>query len=143
MLVYKPVLTYLMNVVVNMLACNGRCDRMSLLSTAFGTDILKLSSLLLQASLNSCRVTVVLLTVLDWNNIVVMLFWQDFPIFDRLDRGVVVILMHLPIDCSLRLFMPVLGHVFVDHGRSNFLVHGSVMMTSLVPVYRELVSMIH
>lgn len=122
-----------MNVVVDMFACNDRCDRMALLGAALGAGALELSTLLLEASLDGSRVPVVKFTVLYGHNVVVVLFGKHLTVLDWLDGGMKVILVDFTINGSGGLFMAVLGDGLLCDSGGNLFVDSGVMMSSLVP----------
>lgn len=76
---------YLMNMVVDMFACNNGGYRVALLGSTLCAGALELSSLLLQASLDCSRVTMVMFFVLHRNDVVLVLFRKDFSIEHRLN----------------------------------------------------------
>ncbi len=71
--------------------------------------------------------------MLDRDDIGHVLFRKYLAVFDWLDRGMVVVLVHLTVDGGLSFFMANLCNVLVHNGRCHFLVDSSVMVTSLVP----------
>ena len=123
-----------MHVVVDVLARNGGRNGLALASAAFGTGVLELETLLFETSLDGGIVTVVLLALLDGGHLVNVFLRENFTVLDRLDRGVVVILVDLTVDGGGGLLMTVLGDVLLDYGRGDLLVHGGVIVTGLVPV---------
>ena len=127
-------MTYLVDVVVNVLTGNGGCNGVALTDAALGTGALELQALLLKTSLDSGIVTVVLLALFDGGHLVDVLLRENFTVLDRLDRGVVVVLVDFTVDGGGGLLMTVLGDVLVDYGRGDLLVHGSVIVTGLGPV---------
>ena len=72
-------------------------------------------------------------TVLDANQVVLVLLGQDLAIMNRLDGGVVVVLVDLLIDSCLDVLVTRRLHVLVDDSWSNLLVNGGVMLARLVP----------
>ena len=117
-----------------MLASNDRRNRVGLLGTSFRAAVLELQTLLFKASLDGVGVTVLDLTLLNGGHSVGMLFRENLAILDRLDRGMVMVLVHLAINGCLSLLMTLLDHLFVDHGGSDLLMDCGVMVTSLLPV---------
>ncbi len=136
-IISKP-LTHLMNVVMNMLAGNDGCDGVALLGATAGTSALELGGLLLQTGLDGRRIAVMRLTVLYGNDVVVMLFGKNLAILDGLDGSMEMVLVHFAINGSLSLFMAMLGNCFLGHGGGNLLMHGGIMVASLVPDGNEL-----
>ena len=106
---------------------------MALSNSTVVASILELSGLLFKAGFDTRGVTMVMLTSLNANHIMLVLFRENLAVLDGLDRGVEVILVNLTIDGGCGLFMTVLGHVLVDHSRSYFLMDCGIMMTCLMP----------
>ena len=106
------------------------------MSLLFGhaTVALELSSFLLKTGLDSLGIAVLVVTLLNRDDIVLMLFRENFTVVHRLDRGMVMVLVNLTVDGSGSLFVTLLDDSLVHNCRSNFLVNGGVMVTSLVPV---------
>ena len=73
------------------------------------------------------------LALLNGGHAVGVLFWENFAILDWLDRGVVMVLVHLTINGSLSLLMTLLDHLLLHNGGSDLLVDCGVMVTGLVP----------
>lgn len=122
-----------MNMVVYVLASNDRCNGVGLLGTCFNAGVLELHTLLFQTSLDGTGVTVLDLALLNSGHAVGVLFRENFAILDWLDRGVVMVLMHLAINGSLSLLMTLLDHLLLHNGGSDLLVDRGVMVTSLLP----------
>ena len=118
-----------MNMVVNMLAGNDWSNRVTLLLLD-GARALELGGFLFETSLNSLRVAVLVVTLLNADHVVRMLLRKHLAIFDRLNRGVIVILMDLTVNGGLGLLMTLLDNVLIHDSRSNFLVDSGVMVTS-------------
>lgn len=122
-----------MYMVVDMLASNDWCNRVGFSCTRLSTSILKLHAFLLETSLDGFWITVLMLTVFNRDNFVVVLLGQHFSIFDRLNRSVVMILVDLTVNGSGGLLMTVLLDFLVHDSGSNLFVHSGVMVTSFVP----------
>ena len=122
-----------MNMVMHVLASNNGGNRVGLFSTCFSAGVLELQTLLFETSLDSVGVTVLNFTLLNSAHSVGVLFRENLPILDWLDRGVVMLLVHLAVDCGLSLLMTLLDDLLIHHGRGDFLVDCGVMVTSLVP----------
>lgn len=133
--------TDLVNVVVNMLASNDGGNRVSLLF-GYTTVALELSSFLLETGLDSLGIAVLVVTLLNGDDVVLMLFRKNFTVVHGLDRGVVMVLVNLAVDGSGSLFVTLLNDSLVHNCGSNFLVDGGVMFASLVPVERLSVTVI-
>ena len=123
----------LINGVVDMLSSNHWCYGVALLNTAVYALILELCTLLLETCFDGRLISMTELSVLDRDHVVLVLFRKDFAVFDWLDRGMVVVLVHLAVNSGLSFFMANLCDLLVHNGRSHFLVDSGVMMTSLVP----------
>ena len=123
----------LMDMVVHMLACNNWCNRVGLFGSCLRAGVLEFHTLFLKTSLDGVGVTVLDLTRLDRGHSVGVLFGENLAIFDWLNGGVVMVLMHLTIDGGLSLFMTLLNDLLVYHSGSNLLVDCGVMMTGLLP----------
>ena len=123
----------LMNVVVDMLSSNHWCYGVALLNTAVYPLILELCTLLLETCFDGLLVTMTELSVLNGDHVMLVLFRKDFAVFDWLNGGMVVVLVHLAVNGALSFFMANLCDLLIHNGRSHFLVNSGVMMTSLVP----------
>lgn len=130
----KAIRTYFVNMVVNVLASNSRCDGVAFTDAAFGAGVLELQTLLLETGLDGGIVAVVLLALFNGSHLVDVLLWEDFTVLDGLHRGVVVVLVNLTVDGGSSLLMTVLGNIFVDYGRGDLLMNGGVIVTGLAPV---------
>lgn len=131
---FKAIRTYLVNMVVNVLASNSRCDGVAFTDAAFGAGVLELQTLLLETGLDGGIVTVVLLALFNGSHLVDVLLWEDFTVLDGLHRGVVVVLVNLTVDGGSSLLMTVLGNILVDYGRGDLLMNGGVIVTGFGPV---------
>ena len=58
---------------------------------------------------------------------------KDLSILDRLDGGMIMILVNLTINSGCSLLMTVLRDGLVYNGWSNFFVYSGVVVTCLVP----------
>ena len=72
-------------------------------------------------------------TVLNANQVVGVLLWQNLAIMDGLNGSVVVILVDLLVNCGLNVLVACRGHVLVHNSGSDLLVDGGVMLARLVP----------
>ena len=125
--------TNLMYVVVNVFSSNHWCHGVGLLGTTLYPCILELCTLLFETCFDGLFIAVMVLPMLDGNNVMFVLFGKDFAVFDWLDGGMVVVLVHLTVNGSLSFFMANLCDLLVHNGRRHFLVDSGVMVTSLVP----------
>jgi len=123
----------LVDVVVDVLASNDRCDGVSVCGLADDTLILELSSLTCETCLDLSSVTVVKLAALYSDEVVCVLLREDLTVGDGLDGGVVVVLVNLFVDGSQDLLVLGLVDGLVEDGRCNTLVDGGVMVTGLGP----------
>lgn len=137
---FRAIRTYLVNVVVNVLASNRGGNGVAFTDAAFGAGVLELETLLLKTGLDGGIVTVVLLALFNGSHLVDVLLWEHFTVLDGLHRGMVVILMDLTVDGGRSLLMAMLGDVLVDYGRGDLLVNGGVIVTGLAPMIARLVS---
>ena len=125
--------TCLVNVMMDMLACDDGRHGVALLGATACASTLELSTLLFQTSLDGGRIAVMELTVLYRDNVVLMLFWKDFAILDGLNGCVEMVLVNFTIDGGLSLFMTMFDDSLLGHSGSDFLMNGCIMMSSLVP----------
>ena len=129
--------TDLVDVVVNVLAGNDWCNRVGFFCLTRLAAVLELHTLLLEASFDGVWVTMLVLTMLYRDNVVVMLFREYLAVLDWLNRGVVVILVNFAIDGGCCLFVSVFMNCFVGHSWSDLFVNSGVMVTGLVPITRS------
>ena len=122
-----------MNMVMHVLASNDGGHRVSLFCACFSAGVLELHTLLFKTSLNSVGVTVLDFTLLNSGHSVRVLFRENLPILDWLYRGVVMVLVHLAVNCGLSLLVTLLDNLLIHNGGGDFLMDCGVMVTSLVP----------
>ena len=122
-----------MNMVMHVLASYYGGNRVSFFCACFSAGVLELQTLLLKTSLDSVGITVLNFTLLNGGHSVRVLFREDFPILDWLDGCVIMVLVHLAVNCSLSLLVTLLDDLLIDDGGGDFLVDCGVMVTSLVP----------
>lgn len=122
-----------MNMVMHVLASNNGGNRVGLFSTCFSAGVLELQTLFFKTRLDGVGVTVLNFTLLNSGHSVRVLFGENLPVLDWLDGSVVMVLVHLAVNCGLSLFVTLLDDLLIHHGGSDFLVDCSVMVTSLVP----------
>jgi hypothetical protein len=75
------------------------------LRSSFAASVLELSSFGGKAFLDVAVVSVLDLTVLYSCHVVAVLLWENLTVLDRLNRGVVVVLVNFPVDGCLCLVM--------------------------------------
>ena len=119
--------------VVNVLASNDGSFRSGHSLTALHTLIGKLGTFLLETGFDGGLVSVSDMALLDATHAVLVLLGQNLAVLDGLDGCVVVILVDLLVDGGLLLFDPRLVHRLLNDGGGDPLMHGGVMVTSLVP----------
>ena len=122
-----------MDVMMNMLPSDDRGNRVRFLGGGVSASVLKLQTLLFKARLYSFGITMNMFTSLHPYNIVMMLFGQNFTILDRLNCGVVVILVNLTINRCGGFFVALFNDGLVHNGRSNFFMNSRVMVTRFMP----------
>lgn len=118
---------------VNMLARNNWGNRVGLLLVD-GAVALELGSFLFQTGFDRLGIAMLMMTLLDGDDVMVVFFREDLAVLDGLDGGVVVVLVHLTVDGSGGLLVTFLNNVFVHNRRGNLFVNGCVVVTSLVPI---------
>jgi len=124
----------LVNVVVDVLASNHRCN--SVCVSGFGDDtlILELSSLASETSLDLSSVTVLESAVLDSDEVVSVLLGKNLTIGDGLDGSVVVILVNLLVNGGGDLLVLGRSDGLVENSRCDALMNSGVVVTSLGPI---------
>jgi len=122
-----------MNVVVNVLASNHRCDSVCVGSLSDNTLVLELSSLTSETCLDLSSVAVFESAVLNSNKVVSVLLRENLTVGDRLNRGVVVVLVNLLVDGSGDLLVLGGSDSLVENSGCDALVDGGVVVTSLGP----------
>lgn len=119
----------LMDVVMLVLATNGRCDAAASGCWCDNTLVLKLRLFGLQIPLCGIVVTVVEFAVLYTTQLRSVLFWEDFAVMNWLDCSMIVILVNFPVDGSVDLLMLVRLHSLLLNTGCYCLVDGSIVMT--------------
>ena len=98
-------LDVLVHVVVDMLAGDGGALRGGVVRCSFGAGALELGSFCGEALLYVSVIPVLDLAMLYTDHIVTMLLWENFPVLDWLNRGVMVVLVDLTVNGCLCLLM--------------------------------------
>ena len=132
--------TDLVHVVVDMLSGNDGSNRVGLLDTTVDTSALELHAFLLKTSLDSCCISMMLLALLDRGHHMLVLFWKNLTVLYGLNRRMIMVLVDLTIDGGSSLLVTLLTDGLLHDGWSNLLVHGGVMVTSLVPGVDRVIS---
>ena len=122
-----------MHVMVHMLALNALIFAEGLLAVNARLGVLILCALVLQATLDPAGIVMFERPSLNRRSFVVMLLGQHFGVVHGLLRGVIVILVHLTIDCGRRLFMFLASDGLVLHGRCYCLMNRGVMFARFGP----------
>jgi len=103
-----------------------RLDDMGVLDLGLRAGVAELSLLLGETSLYALLVVVVELAVLDSRLLVLVALRQDFLVLDRLDGGVVDVLVLVLVDNSLYVFLLLALDVLVHNGGGHVLVDTAV-----------------
>lgn len=111
---------------MDMLASDGWLNALAHLGCTLDASALELTSLLFETRLDGSRVTVVVFTGLHSGHVVLVLFREDFTVLNRLDGGVVVVLVDLAVDGFLHILVTRLYDLLLDDSGSNLLVHSGV-----------------
>ena len=126
-------IAYLVNVVVDMLSSDDWCNGVAFLSATLCSSVLELQTFLLETCLDGFGFAMLVRAVRNGDDLVRMMFWEDFAVHDRLHGGVIMVLVHLAVNGGLGLLVADLGDVLVHDGWCHLLVYCGVMVTSLVP----------
>lgn len=123
--------TNLVDVVVGMFASHGGQGCMALLRSCFGACALELSPFLIQTLFEGSRgvLSVMMLTLLDRDDAMMVFFRQNLTILDWLDCGVIMILMDFSVDGCGHFFVLLLLDVFMGDGRGDLFMNGCVMLS--------------
>lgn len=125
-------LDVLVNVVVDVLASYLRADLVRLGGGVGNALVLELSGLSCETALDVGLVTVLERSVLDGDEVVVMLLGEDLTVLNGLDGGVVVVLVNLTVNGRGYVLMSVRGDSLVGDCGSNGLVDSSVVVTRVL-----------
>lgn len=122
-----------MHVVVHVLASDDWCRSAGVL-TLNALRFVPVTSLLgRKLTLHLIVVVVFVGAVLNRDHVVVVLLRELCLVVDRLDRGVVVVLVNLLVDRRLHVLVFSAVDGLVSDGRGNLLVDGGVVMAGLGP----------
>lgn len=125
-------LDVLMHVVVDVLASYRGASALGVLGCSRGSGVLKLGLLALEELLGPRRVVMVVAAVLDTDDVVVVLLWEDLAVLDGLHGRVVMVLMDLTVDGSRYIFLSCGVDGLMLDGRCDVLVYRGVMLPRLV-----------
>lgn len=117
---------------VNVLASDDRSNGVALFLADL-TRALELGSFLFETGLDSLRVAMLVVTLLDTHHGVLVLLGQSLTVLDGLNRGMIVVLVDLTVDSGSSLLMTLLNDLLIHDSGSDFLVDGGVMVTRLGP----------
>ena len=118
----------LVHMVVDVLTGYGRVGGRSVLHLRDAPGVLELGCLGLQALLDVVWVAVLVGAVLNGSDAVGVLLWEHLAVLDNLNRGVVVVLVHLTVDRRLHVFPLGPDHLLMLHGRLDDLGLGSALV---------------
>jgi len=121
-----------MDVVVDVLASNGWIGRRGVLGISDSTSILELGLLSCETLLDVLIVAVLQVTSLNAGHLVVMLLWENLAVLDRLNGGVVVILVNLSVNSCGDILMLGACDVLLSDSRVDGLVDCGIMLSILV-----------
>jgi len=119
-------LNSLVDVDVLVLGDELRLDDVGVLDLCLRAGVAELGLLLGETSLNALLVVVVELAVLDSRLLVLVALRQDFLVLDRLDGGVVDVLVLVLVDDGLYVFLLLALDVLVNDGGGHVLVDAAV-----------------
>ena len=111
--------TNLMHVVMRVFTTDDRVGRLGMGCFALDAGVVEAQSLLLETCLECLILTVMVLAVLHGNDVVRMLLWLYHTVLHWLNSGVIVILMHLAVDCSSCFIMTMFLDGLLRHGGGN------------------------
>lgn len=114
-------LDHLVNVVVDVLTRNGRVGGRRVLHLRDAAGALELGGFGLKPLLHMVWITVLEGAVLNGHHAVCVLLRKHLTVLHDLDRGVVVVLVHLAIDGCLHLITLSPDHLLMFHGRLDYL----------------------
>jgi len=124
-------LNILMDVVVDMLACNGGVGGCGVLGLADSAGIFELGLLGLKALLDVIVIAMLDISMLYASKVVAVLLWENFPVLDGLDGGVVMILMNFAVNGCGDILVVSAGDILVGDRWVNSLVDGGIMLSIL------------
>jgi len=125
-------LDVLVNVVVDMFAGNGWCSTGAVLSLTNCATVLELSLLSSETLFDVRIVTVLDVTVLSLVLAMVVFFWENLAVLNRLNGGVVMILVNFSVYCLCDILMLGTGNVLVLNCRVDSLVNRGIVLSILV-----------
>jgi len=121
-------LDFLVDVMMYLLALHNRGTALRVLRLGNGAVVPQLGGLGLEGPLGGAVVAVVELAVDDILGVVDVLLGEDLAVLDGLDDAVVVVLVHLLLDCPGDLLVACRLDRLVCHGRGGFLGGGGVVV---------------
>lgn len=127
----KAYLDVLVNVVVNVLASNSWHGGCAVLTSDSLCGVLEAGLLGSQLLLDLVGVVMLEVAVLNTGKVVVVLLWENLGVLYRLHRGVVVVLVHLLVNCGCDAIFLLLGDGLVGDSWVDLLVDSGVMLAIL------------
>lgn len=124
-------LNSLVHMMVDTLASNGRSNFLSVLRVVRDRGVSELGTLLLEPHPGLVGLVMFDVAVFDVTHPMLVLLWQDFFGLDRLDRGMVVILVCLLVHGSLHMFMTRWRYTLIGNSGSGLFIDSSMVVTSL------------
>jgi len=122
-------LDVLVNVVVNVLACDGWLSTGAVLSLALCASVPELSLLSSETFLDVRIVTVLDAAFLNRFLVVFVFFWEDLAVLNGLNGGVVVILVNFTVYCLSDILALGASDILVLDCRIDGLVNGSFVLS--------------
>lgn len=127
----------LVDVMMDMLADNSGCRCLRADGPGLNMLVMELSTLLLETAADCGLVAFVQDPLLRVGNDSCVFLGEDDFVLDRLNGGMVMVLMNLAVDDGLDLLMFGLLDRFLDHGGGDLLVNGGVVMTGPVEDFAD------
>jgi hypothetical protein len=112
------------NVVVHMLACDRGGSRCAVLRLVDCTGVFELGLFGGETFLDVGVVAVLDVAMLDAGHLVGVFFWENLAVLDRLDGGVVVVLVDFSVDRCGGLLLSSGSYMLLLDGRVDFLQKG-------------------
>ncbi len=114
--------------VVDTFSLNGRCSSLDVFGVMCGGCVSKLLSFTIESCSGILGVCVFEFLRLNACHLVAVLLWEDFTVLDRLNGGMEMILMNLPVYCGGDVLMSKGLDLFVLDGGGLALIHSGVVM---------------
>ena len=108
-----------MHMVMRVFTTDDRVGRLGMGGFALDAGVVEAHSLVLETGLECLVLTMMVLTVLHRSDVVRMLLWLYYTVLHWLNSGMVVILMHLAVDCSSGFIVTMFLDSLLRHSRGN------------------------